>query len=113
MQLVDFFLLSKHSSDAAASTLSSWSIGQALYWKRGPTFDCRYRGRRDSGTPDECSVAVLIDEIQCFNQNEGCFHVHYVCVHCAYDDQLSALADSERSPAINRRVSVENEPLVA
>ena len=81
--------------------------------KRGSTLDCRYRGRRDSGTPDECSVAVLIDEIQCFNQNEGCFHVHYVCEHCAYDDQLSALADSERSPAINRRVSVENEPLVA
>ena len=81
--------------------------------KRGPALDCRYRGRRDSGTPDECSVAVLIDEIQCFNQNEGCFHVHYVCVHCAYDGQLSALADSERRPAINRRVSVENEPLVA
>jgi len=65
MQLVDFFLLSKHSSDAGASTHSSWSIGQAFYCKPGPTLDCHYRARRNSGTPDECSVAVLIDEIQC------------------------------------------------
>jgi hypothetical protein len=107
MQLIDFFLLSQRSSDAAASIHSSRSIGQAFYWKRGPMLDCRYRGSRCSGTPDECSVAVLINEIQCINQNEGCFHVHYVCVHCAYDDQLSALADYERSPAIYRRVSVE------
>jgi hypothetical protein len=113
MRLVVFFRLLRRSLDAAASIHSPRSIGQALDWKRGPTLDCRYRGRRGSGTPDECSVAVLIDEIQCFNQNEGCVHVHYACVHCACGDQLSALADSERSPAINRRVSVENEPLVA
>ena len=102
MQLVDFFLLSKRSTDTAESIQSARLIGQALHWNRGPTLDCLYRGRRGSGTPDECSVAVLIDEIQCFNQNEGC-----VYVHCACGDQLSALADSKRSLAIDRRVSVE------
>jgi hypothetical protein len=108
MRLVVFFLLLKRSSDAAARIHSTRSIRQALDWNRGPTLDRVYRGRRGSGTPDECSVAGLIDEIQCFNQNEGC-----VYVHCACGDQLSAFADSERSPAIDRRVSVRNEPLVA
>jgi len=102
MRSVDFFLLSKRSLDTAARVQPARLIGQALDWNRGPTLDCLYRGSGGSGTSDECSVAVPIDEIQCFNQNEGC-----VYVHCACGDQLSTLADSKRSPAIDRRVSVE------
>jgi hypothetical protein len=108
MQLVDFFLLWQRSLDTAVRVQSARLIRKGLDWNRGPMLDCRYRGRRGSGAPDECSVAVLIDKIQCFNQSEGCIYVHYAC-----GDQLSALADSKRSPAIDRRVSVKNEPLVA
>ena len=35
------------------------------------------------------------------------------CVGRERGEQPSALADYERSPAINRRVSMENKPLVA
>ena len=76
--------------------------------KRGTTFNCRYRGRWDSSTPDAWSVALLIDEIQCLNQKNRSAHVHCACVY-----QLSALADYERSPAIHRRDSLQNEDLVA
>jgi hypothetical protein len=65
-------------------------VGKALDWKRGPTLNCRYRGkvkpviekaldwRRASSLdcriavgvtaapPEECSVAALIHEVQCF-----------------------------------------------
>jgi len=34
-------------------------------------------------------------------------------VDCTCANQLSALADHERSPAIDRRVSMENKPFVA
>jgi len=81
--------------------------------KRGATIICRYGGRWSSGTTEECSVAVPMNAIQRFNQNEECVHVHYASVYCVIGDRLSALADYERSPAIHRRVWLENESLVA
>ena len=36
-----------------------------------------------------------------------------IYVHCGRGGKPSAIADNERSPAIHRRVSVENERLVA
>ena len=60
--------------------------------KHGSTLDCRYRGR--SGNT--------------FNHEDGCDRVN-----SASDDHSSALADYEPSPAIDRRVSVENKRLVA
>jgi hypothetical protein len=90
---------------------------KVLNWKRAPTLDCRYRGRSGSGRWKR-SVAMLTGEIQCFNQREGFVHVrcawvHYARAYFAWGEQLSALADYERSPAIYRRVWLENERLVA
>src|SRR6476620_11397221 len=50
MQLIDFFLLSQRSSEAAARIHSNRSIWHAFYWKRGSMLDCRCRGRRNSST---------------------------------------------------------------
>jgi hypothetical protein len=41
-------------------------IGKALGWKRRSTRDCRYRGGVAAAAPEECSVAALIHEVQCF-----------------------------------------------
>ena len=53
-----------------------------------------------------------------FSQKDGCTcmrfsGVRYACLHPAPGNHSSALADYDRSPAIHRRVWVENECLVA
>jgi hypothetical protein len=57
-------------------------------------------------------VTMLLDGVALMNLPAAQYPpITPIRVDCTWDDPLSALADYERSPAIDRRVSVENNPM--